>query len=191
MRKCPQCSQWSLDFDEYFGRFRCFNANCMWMQTAAVERRLRLLQAKEHPVQLGSYTIPELQLTVSAAYDKVNDALVFDFGSSEPSFEFPDNDVRILWSIGRQTGRILGFVVLNAKAFGISAVEMDIAARMDSLDSGMRRNPVALEQGRPTRLSVENIAVTLRTESHTALSKEGLAALSEAVRKLTSNCLSA
>jgi len=28
MRKCPKCNKWTLEFDDYFGRYRCFNPDC-------------------------------------------------------------------------------------------------------------------------------------------------------------------
>jgi len=73
MRQCPECHKWTMDFDEYFGRFRCLALDCGWMPPSTTEREIRLLQSRKQPTKLESVTIRELDLTLTPSYDAEND----------------------------------------------------------------------------------------------------------------------
>ena len=164
MKQCPACSKWTLDFDDYFGRYRCFNPECGWMPVSSVERQIRLLRSGQEPQELYAEPLAELGLTVRAFYDSVNDALLFDFGLDEPAFEVPEGDGRIVWKIGRQTGSVAGFAILGAREFGVAKVDVDIDARKESIERSQRRVPRALACGRPTRVLIESVSVTAHEE---------------------------
>ncbi|MHB9025643.1 MAG: hypothetical protein ACYC7E_15980 [Armatimonadota bacterium] len=179
MRQCPSCKNWTLDFDDYFGRFRCFNPQCSWMATSATERQIRVLRAYQQLQVLESTTIPELGLTITASYDEINDALLFDFNMGEPSFEYPEEDGRILWSVSRITGEVTGFTILGARKFGISQIRLDIETSKESIERSIRNLPNTLEVGRPTKVLIESISITMRP---------GVQEHSQKERRLTSAC---
>lgn len=165
MRQCPKCNQWTMDFDEYFGRFRCFNAKCSWMPSTAAERHLRLMQENKSPKVIEAIEIPTLQLTLQVFYDETNDTLIFTFNNDQPSFEFPSDDVRVLWNIGRYTGEVLGFVILGAKSFGVKEIELDIVAKREKVSESIKSNLRTLGQGKATKLAIDNVAVKLKTDT--------------------------
>ena len=94
MKKCPECKKWTLDYDTYFGRYRCFNPNCEWMPSSSTEREITLLQSGQQPVIVDTKEFPELGLSVTVTYDEVNDVLDFDFGLNDPTFDLPEPDGR-------------------------------------------------------------------------------------------------
>jgi len=75
MKQCPQCRQWTLDFDEYFGRFRCFNPECEWIPASKTEREMRLLECRKYPIEVCQRELPELGLKLEVKYDSINDVL--------------------------------------------------------------------------------------------------------------------
>ncbi len=164
MRKCPDCGHWTLDFDEYFGRFRCFGPKCGWMPASSAEREIRLLREHRQPRTVDVVRIPELGLTMNCAYDSESDVLLFDFGLEEPTFDLPESDGRMIWLIGRESGSAAGFTLLNARKWGVSEIQINIAARKRDIETRLRRFPGAVMSGRPTRVLIENVAVTARSK---------------------------
>ena len=126
MRQCPACGNWTLDYDEYFGRFRCFDPDCGWTPFSSAEQEIRRLQTGGQLEELCVEKIEDLGLTFRASYDSLNDALVFDFGLHEPTFDFPEGDGRMIWRIGHHTGSVAGFSILGARKFGVAEVRVDV-----------------------------------------------------------------
>jgi hypothetical protein len=129
------------------------------MPRSSVERELRLLRMHRRPQLVCSTRIEEVGLTLTCSYDPENDALLFDFGLDEPSFELPEGDGRMVWRIGRQTGSVAGFTILEAKRFGVSEVRVDIDARKQDIERGIRSVPTALASTRPSRVLIESVVV--------------------------------
>src|SRR4030042_4951461 len=119
MRKCPKCNKWTLEFDDYFGRYRCFNPDCEWMPPSAAEREIRILKERKEPQIVYSEHIPELGTNVVVKYDSVNDTLSFDFGQEDMTFDLPESDGRMIWKVARSNNTIVGFEIIEAKHFGI------------------------------------------------------------------------
>ena len=115
MRQCPKCRKWTMDFDEYFGRFRCLASDCGWMPPSTAEREIRLLRSHTQPTRLESVTIGELGLTLTPSYDAENDAISFDFGLDEPTYDLPEPDGKMIWRIVRSTDRVAGFTIVGAR----------------------------------------------------------------------------
>jgi len=183
MTQCPSCQKWTLDFDDYFGRFRCFNPDCGWMPASSVDREIQLLRAHRQPSELCSQHIEELGITLRASYDPVNDALLFDFGLDEPTFEMPEGDGIMVWRIGRLTGSVAGFAMLGAKKFGVAKVDVDLDARKESIERGIRNFPKALASGRPTRVLIKSVGVTAHTDERPAPPSRISNAAREAMRQ--------
>jgi hypothetical protein len=174
MKKCPKCDKWTLEFDEYFGRFRCFNGDCGWMAMSSAELEIRSLRSGRKPDVLVKKEIPELGLTFTSAYDAENDALLFDFGLDEPTFDLPEGDGRMIWKIGRDSGSVAGFTILLAKRFAISEVaiklagrketiERVLAARKETIERVLERLLGAASSGRVTRVLIDAVEVTARS----------------------------
>ncbi|HUW30320.1 MAG TPA: hypothetical protein VM223_01775 [Planctomycetota bacterium] len=161
MRKCPACNRYTLDFDEYFGRFRCFNADCRWMPPSSTERELRLIETRKEPRLLFKKKMPRLGLTMSSYYDSVNDALVFDFGQDEPSFDLPESDGRIIWKVGSSTGSVTGFAVIGMVKIGVIAVTVDLDVRKECIEESVRS--FSGPPRRATRILIDRIAVATKT----------------------------
>ena len=164
MRKCPKCHQWTLEFDDYFGRYRCFNPDCEWMPSSAAEREIRLLEERKEPEIVWSEHISELGTDVIVKYDSVNDTLSFDFGPEDITFDLPESDGRMLWKVSRNTNTIIGFDLLEAKRFGVSEVRVDITARKEDIERNLSRIKGAFSSGRPTRLLITSVAVKRVTD---------------------------
>jgi len=161
MRECPKCRKWTLDFDEYFGRFRCLNPKCGWMPPSAAEREIRLLQSQTRPIELGPIGIPELRLTLTPSYDSENDAFTVDFGLGERAFDLPEPDGRMIWRIGRGSGAIAGFTILGVREEDISEISVEfIARRKEGIERRLRKIPDAVSRGRATKALVEEVIVT-------------------------------
>lgn len=159
MKKCPACGKWTLDFSEYFGRFRCLSPECAWMPASSAEREISLLRSQLGPQPIGSKRIVELGLTLTSFYDPENDALVFDFGLNEPTFDLPDDDGRIVWKMARHRGSVAGFSIFRAKEFAVSKVTVNIAARKETLEEALKRFPGAAASGRATRILINQVQV--------------------------------
>ena len=168
MKNCPICNKWPMEFDDYFGRFRCLNPDCGWMPPSAAEREITLRRKHSAPEDICCIPIQELGLTLKVSYDGENDALLFDFGASKPSFELPEPDGITVWKVGRESGEILGFTVFRVRELGISRVRVDIisrATRKGEIESGIKRNMDLLAHGRATRMLIDSVTVTTHTES--------------------------
>jgi hypothetical protein len=169
MKKCPACDKWTLDFDEYFGRFRCYSPECGWMPASTAERELSLLGAETQPTPLPAVQIPELGLTVSSSYDREHDALSVDLGLDEPTFDLPEPDGRMIWKIGYRTDRVVGFTILGANKWRVSTLKIElIARRYDSIKQGLQRTSGILASGRVTKDVLDQIVVTAYSEDQLA-----------------------
>jgi hypothetical protein len=164
MRKCPKCQKWSMDFDEYFSRFRCYD--CGWMPPSTTEREIRLLRSYKQPQKLlDPREIPELGMTVTPVYDAENDALSFDFGLDEPTFDLPDPDGRLIWKIGRNSDNVAGFTIIGVNKLSLSQISVQfIARRKEGIERSLRRIPAALLTGRVTKNLIEQVIVTAVAE---------------------------
>ncbi|KKM23601.1 hypothetical protein LCGC14_1613550 [marine sediment metagenome] len=166
MRQCPKCDNWTVDFDDYFGRFRCFDAECGWMPLSAAEREIRLLRSHKEPARLDSFEIPDLGLTLTPCYDPENDALSVDFGSDEATFDLPEPDGRLIWRIGRRSDSIAGFTILGVREGAISKVTIEfIVKRKQDIEKKLRRIPGIGAIGRATRDLIEQVVVTAESDA--------------------------
>lgn len=163
MKQCPACHNWTLDYDDYFGRYRCFSADCSWMAPSAVERQIRLLRSYNQPSIIDTRTIDEINMTIVTAYDEENDALILTFSSDHPSFELPEDDGRILWSISRLSGEVTGITIVGARKFGVSEIRIDFGTRKEIIERNMRSIPSAIQTGRPTRSLIESVSITMHS----------------------------
>jgi hypothetical protein len=163
MRRCPACKKYTLDFDDYFSRFRCYNPDCLWMPASSTDRRIRRLEAGREPQELCSRDIPELGLVLKAYYDEANDTLVFEFGEHEPTLDIPEPDGRLVWRVGRESGTVVGFDIMDAKQLGVSQVQIDIAARKKGIERGLQRFPNIVSYARVTKAVVESVTVAVRS----------------------------
>ena len=164
MKQCPACERWTLDFDSYFGRYRCFNSDCGWMQMSSADQAISLLRSRTKPKCLNPVHIDELGLTLTPSYDDQNDIFAVDFGpTEEPSTDLPEPDGRLIWKIGRHTSSVTGFFILGAKKWGLSGVTINIAARKESIEEGLRALPPASLWGHITKTLIEKVAVTAYT----------------------------
>ncbi len=164
MRQCPKCERWTLEYDEYFLRYRCFNPDCGWIPPSSTERQLRLLEGSGEPKLLLNKSIPQLGLHLTAHYDNVNDALLFDFGLGEASFDLPESNGRMIWKISRLSGSVCGFTIIGARQFGVGQVKVNFDARKETIEQSLRGVPTAIINGRPTRVLIERVEVTAHTK---------------------------
>ncbi|MCX7046299.1 MAG: hypothetical protein NTX50_12535 [Candidatus Sumerlaeota bacterium] len=165
MKQCPKCKKWTLDFDQYFGRFRCYDLACQWMPASAVERKMKSLEAHVPIVILKEKEMPEIGMTLKAIYDPQNDVLEFDFGSCEPIFEVPESDGLLVWKIGHQTQQVVGFSILHAKEFNISEIQVNINARKNDIETALKRGiPAAVSCGRVTKAFIDSISIMVKAQ---------------------------
>jgi hypothetical protein len=163
MRKCPACDKWTMDFDEYFGRFRCHNPDCQWMPASSAERRIRRTASLQPLKPLLTEEIPGTGLTLTASYDRENRIVLFDFGIEEPAFDLPESDGQLIWRIGRHTGQVVGFNIniIDPKTFKKFQIRIDIEARKRQLENTFRKDPSTLNSGRITKAFIERIQVAV------------------------------
>lgn len=164
MRQCPKCKQITLEFDDYFGRYRCFNPECAWMPTSVTEREIRLLREREEPKVISNKFMPQLDTTVIVSYDLVNDALSFNFKPEELTFDLPESDGRMIWKISRDSNTIVGFEILEAKELGVSEVKVNILKRKEDIERDLKTIKDAFSLGRPTRLLITCVSVKRQVE---------------------------
>ncbi len=168
MRQCPKCHNWTVDFDDYFGRFRCFDAECGWMPPSAAEREIRLLRSHKEPKRLASTKIPDLGPTLTFSYDPENDALSVDFGSEEATFDLPEPDGKLIWRVGRRSDNLAGFTILGVREGAISKVTIEfIVKRKQDIERELRRIPGIGAIGRATRDLIERVVVTTVSDTPT------------------------
>jgi hypothetical protein len=159
MRQCPICKHWALEYDDYFGRYRCFNPDCEWMPASSAEREINLLETGRQPKIVCEEYVPPLNLTISVTYDPVNDVLGFDFGLGKQAVDVPEPDGRLVWKVDPQTDTVVGFELLEAKRIGVSEVRLDIETRKRDIEQNLKRLPRPFLCGRPTQLLITSIAV--------------------------------
>jgi len=164
MRQCPLCKQWTLDFDDYFGRYRCFNPDCEWMPMSTAEREIRLLREHKEPDIVSVDQIPELGVTVTVSYDSISDVLAFDFDGNKAAFGLPEPDGRFVWKIAKDSDTVVGFEILEAKKLGVSQVQVNIMARKEDIEQNLKKIPEAFLSGKPTRMLISNVAVMAKQE---------------------------
>ena len=129
-----------MDFDEYFGRFRCLASDCAWMPPSTTEREIRLLQSRKQPKRLESVNIPELDLTLTPSYDAENDVISIDFGLDEPTIDLPEPDGKMIWRIGQQSDRVAGFAIVGARGRALSVIGIQfIVRRKKDIESRLPR----------------------------------------------------
>jgi hypothetical protein len=158
-----------MDFDEYFGRFRCLASDCGWMLPSTTEREIRRLQSRKQPTTLASVTIPELDLTLTPSYDEENDVISIDFGLDEPTIDLPEPDGKMIWRIGRHTDRVAGFAIMGAREGALSKIDIQfIIRRKNDIESRLPRFPSAIARGRVTRHLIDEIIVTAVTAEEDA-----------------------
>lgn len=161
MKECPRCHNWTLEFDEYFGRFKCLDERCGWMAPSTAEREIRLLRSHAQPTTLDSVHIPKLGLVLTPSYEAESDVLSVDFGLNEPTFDLPDPDGRMIWRIGRHSDAVAGFSIAGVGKWAISGVTVEfITRRKGAIESRLRRIPMTLARGRATRELIEEVIVT-------------------------------
>lgn len=161
MKKCPMCNKWTLEYDSYFGRYRCFNSECEWMPKSSSERAISRLNSNRQPIEFGTAKIPDLGLTLTAAYDEDNDVLLFDFGIKEPTYDLPEPDGRVVWKIGNISENMAGFVILEAKDKGVSEVKINIKGRKENIEEVLKNTPEPFFAGRPTRTLIDKVELTV------------------------------
>lgn len=164
MTKCPKCGKWTLDFDDYFGRFRCFDEACGWMAASSTERQLRILEKQTEPQLLCAERIGDTGLQLTASYDGINDALQFDFGTEEPAFDLPEQDGRLVWRVGMETSSVCGFAILDARTLGVTEVQVEMVARCAGLEQRLRALPDIVRSGRASRILIEKVFVRAKME---------------------------
>jgi len=179
MRRCPVCKQWTLDFDDYFGRYRCFNPACEWMPMSPAGREIRRLESYEQPRFLSKERVPELGITITVTYDSTNDILAFGFGTGEPSFDLPEPDGRLVWKVAPRTNTVVGFEILEAKKLGVSEVRVNIETRKEDIERNLRKFPGGFSSGRPTRPLITSVAVAAASEE----AEQPTPAFEEAIKK--------
>ena len=164
MKQCPMCKKWTLDYDTYFGRYRCFNPDCEWMPSSSAEREIKLFESYQEPVVVDERKVPELGLSITVTYDLVNDVLDFDFGIGESTFDLPEPDGRLIWKIAHRTRTAVGFAILEAKELGVSEVQVNIAARKENIERNLKSVPEAFSSGRPTRMLITSVALAVESD---------------------------
>ena len=163
MRECPVCKHWTLEYDEYFGRYRCFNPECEWMPASSTEREIKLLETRGQPMVLCKKHVPTLDSAVDVAYDPVNDVLRFWFGLGKHAIDLPEPEGRFVWKVDPETDTVVGFEILEARKLGVSQVQLDVETRKRDIEQNLRRLTQPFFCGRPTRPLVASVAVTAKT----------------------------
>ncbi len=169
MSRCPECGNWTLEFDEYFGRYRCFHPSCGWMQISSVERQLHLLSSHESPTILVEERVPELDLNMTVMYDHINDVLSFNFSGEEFTYDLPEPNGSFVWKIGQSTRIVQGFDILNARRNAIAAIQVDIVTRKHNIEENLREIPSAFVSGRPSRSLIKKVSVIAKNLTHEPL----------------------
>jgi hypothetical protein len=141
------------------------------MAPSTTERELRRLRSHKQPIEVESLQVPELGLSIRVSYESENDALAFDFGSDEPTIDLPEPDGVMIWQVGRHSGRVAGFTIVDAWKVAISEITIKfIAHRKETIEQCLRRVPGALATGRVNRNLIDEVRVTAVCEEPTRLS---------------------
>jgi len=165
-----------MDFDDYFGRFRCFDPACGWMPPSTAEREIRLLQSHTQPTRLEPVVVPDLGLVLTPSYDPASDAVSVDFGLNEATMDLPEPDGIMIWRIGRRSNAVAGFTIVGARGGAISRISVQfIVRRKHDIEQGLRRVPGIGAKKFVTRDLIDEVVVTaladnraVSAESHEA-----------------------
>jgi hypothetical protein len=157
MTRCPKCGKYSLHFDEYFGRFRCFDTHCGWMPLSSTECQLDRLKNRDRPYQIVRQQIDESGPALTCSYDKSNDVLLFELGLEEPTFDLPEPDGRTIWWIGRHSGIVAACAIVGASLLGTAGVKIDFSARKQAIERSLRKIPGATAAPRPCRVLIDYV----------------------------------
>jgi hypothetical protein len=134
------------------------------MPSSSTEREINLLQSGQQPDIVDTMKLPELGITVTVTYDRVNDVLDFDFGLGETTFDLPEPDGRLIWRVSHRTRTAVGFAILEAKKLGVSQVMVNIKAQKENIERNLKSIPEAFSSGRPTRMLITSVAVTAESQ---------------------------
>lgn len=194
MNKCPWCGNWSYDFDEYFGRFRCNSNMCpVRIVTSSEQREINLYNAHTQPKELFSRELGDLKIILKTLYDRINNILIFDFGFKGYTFDLPDsNNARVIWKIIPQSASIAGFIILHVEESVIEEKEIEIiASRKNEVERELKKLHEIVALGRATRLLVERIVSNVSHEGGSGqVRSEYAEALIEGLRKFKESQLS-
>ena len=138
MTKCPACGNWSLDFDEYFGRYRCFRAACGWMPSSMAERCIEIGRSGRRPRPIGSICFDERHFHCS--YDRVNDVLILETRALDaPFIEVPDPLGTLAWRVSQSDFTVAGCDIVGVRRFGVpKALILGIPARIAAVQELLR-----------------------------------------------------
>jgi len=174
MRKCPKCRKCTMDFDDYFGRFRCFDPNCGWMPPSTAEREIRLLRSHTQPTRLEPFVLPGLGFELTPSYDPASDAFSVDFGLNEATMDLPEPDGIMIWRIGRRSNAVAGFTICRAKEGAISQISVQfIVRRKEDIEQGLRRIPGIGAKRFATRDLIDEVVVTAVAEDRAVPAESG------------------
>lgn len=163
MNRCPLCNEWSLDYDSYFGRYRCYNPDCEWMAPSSAVREMRMRKTNIPPRIIFKQDLPNSDLKFVASYDEVNDALIFDFGIREPAYDLPEPDGRVIWKISHLSEMVSGIILVGAKKFGVSHVSISINMKQE-IEEILKKIPNPFSAGRPSKTLIEKVELVVKTE---------------------------
>ena len=170
MRQCPKCQKWTMEFDEYFRRFRCLEPDCGWMLPSSAEREIRSLQSYAQPTKFDPVCVPGLGLVLTPSYDPTSDSLSVDFGLDEPTFDLPEPDGMMIWRIGRQSKTVAGFTIARAIEGAISQVTVQfITGRKQDIERGLRAIPFTGGRNQVTRDLIDQVVVTAAARERPAV----------------------
>jgi len=157
MKLCPSCKQWTLEFDDYFGRFRCLNSECGWAQSSTAELALNRLEKRTEPSFFPVVKCHSTGKVLRPWYDSTNDAFVVDFGQQgEASFDLPE-DARWIWQLSASNGAIMGVVILGAMRWGLGE-KTNLDATMRIIEEMIKSHPDSLCARRASHMFVSRIA---------------------------------
>lgn len=156
------------------------------MPPSSTEREIRLLRSRKEPTFVSQQRIEDLDLTFTACYDSENDALVFDFGLSEPTFDLPEPDGRMVWRIGRQSDSVSGFCILGAKQFGVLGVAVDILARKQDIERSLRSLGGVTTSGTVTRVLIDKVSVSAHETGRSVSNRKAAEAFQDAITRFAS-----
>ena len=127
---------------------------------SSADWEISLLRSRKKPKRLKPVHLDDIGLTLIPSYDSQNDIFAVDFDLAEEGADLPEPDGRLVWKISRHNGSVIGFFILGAKAWGLAGLTIDIAARKEGIEDGLRRLPPESLWGQITKTLIERVAVT-------------------------------